>query len=216
MRKPILRLAVAAILAGAAGVSARQTATLESPRGSFAFRQQAASEVFRVVAQTMQVELQVDPRLTSKVSLELNNVSLRALLNALCESLGCRWRVEAAMLIVDRDEARQVEKTDDARGRQYVDAVNTILSVQLTDEPLRSAVAAVAKTSGTGCRVDVPKDYPDGPVNASIRNVPFLQALRLVFRTATHEKVELAVTGSLAPGTGTPVNCVIVPIKKPE
>jgi type II secretory pathway component GspD/PulD (secretin) len=55
----------------------------------------APDEVFRSFAKMLGVEAVVDPGVHGPLSVELHNVRVRVLLDTVCESLGCRWRLEA-------------------------------------------------------------------------------------------------------------------------
>jgi type II secretory pathway component GspD/PulD (secretin) len=216
MKQRIAYFLSAALLLVAVGASGQEL-TLDS-RGSFAFRQATAAKVFTFAAQSLKLEAVVDQSLKGNVSIELNGVSLRTLLNTACESLGCRWRVDGGKLIVDRDEALQAPSSREAdeAGERFVNAVNVLIpSIRLANEPLRSAVSIVAKEAGTGCRVSIPKDYPDSPVTLNLANIRLLDALRQTI-AASGGNVRLAVMGSLAAGTETPTNCVIVALKTPR
>ena len=215
MKQRIAYFLLAALLLVAVGASGQEL-TLDS-RGSFAFRQATATKVFTFAAQSLKLEATVDQSLKGNVSIELNGVSLRTLLNTACESLGCRWRVDGGKLIVDRDEALQPRSLEaDEAGERFVNAVNVLIpSIRLANEPLRSAVRIVAKEAGTGCRVSIPKDYPDSPVTLNLTNVRLLDALRQTMAVGGG-MVRLSVVGSLAAGTETPTNCVIVPLKIPR
>ena len=49
--------------------------------------------------------LQLDPKLTGSVTMELRNVTAETALRAVCESVGCRWRLDQGRLIVEPDRA---------------------------------------------------------------------------------------------------------------
>jgi type II secretory pathway component GspD/PulD (secretin) len=53
-------------------------------------------ELFTTLGKMMGVEAEVDPGVTGKVSVELHNVRVRTLLDAVCESVGCRWTMDSA------------------------------------------------------------------------------------------------------------------------
>ncbi|MFO7693924.1 MAG: hypothetical protein R6V57_12620 [Vicinamibacterales bacterium] len=214
MRRRLCSLLSVALFVVAPRANA-QPLTLDSI-GSFAFRQTPAANVFDTAAKSLGLGVSVDSRMPGRMSLELNNVSIRTLLNAACESLGCRWRVEAGQLIVEPNEVRKSPGTEaDLRGEMFLDAVNGVIPfVRLENQPLRSAVMIVAKDAGTGCRVSVPRDYPDNPVTLSATDVRLLDAIRQIFGAAGVQKVELAVAGSLASATGAPANCVIVALRR--
>jgi type II secretory pathway component GspD/PulD (secretin) len=53
-------------------------------------------ELFATLGKMMGVEAEVDPGVSGKVSVELHNVRVRTLLDAVCESVGCRWTMDSS------------------------------------------------------------------------------------------------------------------------
>jgi type II secretory pathway component GspD/PulD (secretin) len=53
----------------------------------------APGESFQSFAQMIGLEAQVDPGLEGKVTVRLRNVRMRTVLDAVCESIGCRWDI---------------------------------------------------------------------------------------------------------------------------
>ena len=51
-------------------------------------------DVFRSFGKLLGMEAVVDPGVKGAVSIELHNVRVRTQLDAICESIGCRWSVE--------------------------------------------------------------------------------------------------------------------------
>jgi len=69
----------------------------ESPldtRINMGVRDAPADDTFRTFAKLMSAEAVVDPALKGKVTVELKNVRVRTLLDAVCESIGCRWELQ--------------------------------------------------------------------------------------------------------------------------
>jgi type II secretory pathway component GspD/PulD (secretin) len=64
-------------------------------RVDLALKNAAPEEVFRTFAKMLGAEAAVDPGVHGPLSVELHNVRVRTLLDTVCESLGCRWRLES-------------------------------------------------------------------------------------------------------------------------
>jgi type II secretory pathway component GspD/PulD (secretin) len=53
-------------------------------------------ELFSTLGKLMGAEVVLEPGLTGKISIELHNVRVRTILNALCESAGCQWTLDSS------------------------------------------------------------------------------------------------------------------------
>jgi type II secretory pathway component GspD/PulD (secretin) len=82
------------LVAGAAWAEPADPGKLED-RVDLTLKNAAPDEVFRSFAKMLGVEAVVDPGVRGPLSVELHNVRVRILLDTVCESLGCRWRLEA-------------------------------------------------------------------------------------------------------------------------
>ena len=54
----------------------------------------AAVDVFESFAALVSAEPSIDPDLVGEITIQLNNVSTRTTMNAVCEMLGCKWWIE--------------------------------------------------------------------------------------------------------------------------
>jgi hypothetical protein len=224
MRRPALSVMVALFVSLCVSPPARAqrsndptaSPTLDT-RGSIAFNQSTPQAYFAFIAKTLKLDAQVDPRLTKPVSIRLDWVTVRTMLNTACEGLGCRWKVDGARLIVDWDEAQQALARDDTKERELTDAVNRIMVPPLAFHavPLRTALTlAVERSTVRQCRVALAKDFGDPIVNVDLtEKSPLLDALRAIL-SAAGINAELAVTGSLRNGSSVPDTCAVIVIKK--
>jgi len=210
MKKHLLWAAAAMLLAGTANLLAQEPTTLDS-RGAFLFVQRPPAEVFATVAKLLNAELVFDSRITRKVSIQLDfHMSLRTLLNTLCESAGCRWRMAGNKLIAEWDGAADAAPRPDPKWEQVADAVNVpVPSMTIENQPLASAVVAVTKAANSGCRVAVTSQYSNRRVTARLANMRLLDALRTLIAAAAGEQRELVVIGYLEPGNPVPTRCTI-------
>ena len=95
MRWNLLKGMVAvAWLVGAAAASGAEKSPLDE-RINMAVRDADAADTFRTFAKLINAEPVVSPELKGKVTVELKNVRVRTLLDAVCESINCRWELAA-------------------------------------------------------------------------------------------------------------------------
>lgn len=133
-----------------------------------------ASGTFELFARTAGIELSIDPAVAEKtLTLRIEKVRVRTALDAACDSLECRWRVEGGKLIVEAkprtppkpvDKAAQLDEKIDlkvtkARAADVLRTFGEILSVEVDIEdgvageltldleaaPVRTALDAVCK-----------------------------------------------------------------------
>ncbi|MCU0250674.1 MAG: hypothetical protein MUE61_10715 [Vicinamibacterales bacterium] len=66
---------------------------------------------FRAVAAAIDVGVTVSPSVTDPVNIAVRNVTARTALNAMCESVGCRWTLTDGILVVKpvRDSAAETQ-----------------------------------------------------------------------------------------------------------
>lgn len=74
-------------------------------RLSVSYQGVPVATVLQALAAVIGARLQIDPRLAGSVTLEVRNVTAETALRAVCESVGCRWRLDQGRLIVDPDPA---------------------------------------------------------------------------------------------------------------
>jgi TonB family protein len=72
-------------------------------RLSVSYQGAPVTSVLQALATVIGARLQLDPRLSASVTVELRNVSAETILRAVCESVGCRWRLDQGRLIVEPD-----------------------------------------------------------------------------------------------------------------
>lgn len=95
MRWNLLKGMVAVVwLLGAAVASGAEKSPLDE-RINMAVRNGDPGSTFRSFAKIMGAEAVVSPEIKGMVTVELQNVRVRTLLDAVCESIGCRWELAA-------------------------------------------------------------------------------------------------------------------------
>jgi TonB family protein len=94
-------LLLAALLAGSpARAQESHPSPLES-RVSLAYENVQPKPVFEAMAQALGCQLKFDDRITRLVTVEVQRVRAETAIKAICESIGCTWRLSAGVLIVD-------------------------------------------------------------------------------------------------------------------
>jgi TonB family protein len=88
------------VILSVAAHPAAQPKDLARERVELLFRDVPVAQVFPALAKSLGYELSLDPALRALVTIEVKNVTAATALNAICESIGCRWRLEGTRLVV--------------------------------------------------------------------------------------------------------------------
>ena len=108
----------------------------------------APARLFQFVQQSMLpgVELVVDPTLQRPVSITLEDVTVRTLLDASCDSIGCRWRIDGTRMTIE------AVPQDPARGRSWIPAKSPVMPAgsRFTNAAVASVLDAIRLTIGEG------------------------------------------------------------------
>jgi type II secretory pathway component GspD/PulD (secretin) len=87
-------LAVALVLAWLPTAGALAADNPLDARVNIALRDATPDDTFRSFAKLLNAEAEVAPSVKGKVTVELRNVRVRTLLDAVCESIACRWELQ--------------------------------------------------------------------------------------------------------------------------
>ncbi|HEX2644784.1 MAG TPA: hypothetical protein VHU81_17435 [Thermoanaerobaculia bacterium] len=126
-------------------------------------------EVLKTFGQIMSVPVDVDPTLRQPVSIRLEQVTVRTALNAVCESVGCDWRLEGGKLKVTAQPKAPAEPSSPPSLEKPID-------IKITDANLREVLATVAQILSYDLALD---PAIQGKITLSIEN----QGLRSVLDT---------------------------------
>jgi hypothetical protein len=179
------RLALALLLAAGFGVgvpaSASAQAFLET-RISVSFSSTSPATLFGVVAQmTMgRIGLAVDPSLQRPTTITLEDVKVRTFLDASCDSIGCRWRIEGNRLIVE------ALPPDPSRGRTWIQPKGTGMPTgsQFAHTTVATILDVIGRVIGEGRSYEVDAVSPNQQVTVDISNQDALRAIATVVRAA--------------------------------
>jgi TonB family protein len=116
-------------------------------RMSVSYQGAAVAQVFEALASVLGYRLQMDQRVTGSVTLEVRNVTAETALRAVCESVGCRWRIERAVLMVDSDPEASAKARADLYSQTRVTDVHQEIPAQIVwnDAPLDAVGKVLAR-----------------------------------------------------------------------
>jgi TonB family protein len=103
-----------------------------------------------MVARAMGVTLVLDPDVSERVTMRIARITTRTALDAICQSIGCSWRLDGQALHVD-DKPMETDSV-----RRLGEAFRKPLpsSFKFDRAPLRDVLAALSKESGVTWTVD--------------------------------------------------------------
>lgn len=134
-----------------------------------------AEQVLTVFAQIFQAELKLDPGVEGEVTITLFNVTARTVLNAVCEGLGCRWRLVLEgkpRLIVEPE--RPPSSRDDESAAAGTPLTDRPVTLEIDGTPAVDVLLAITKLYGLRMQIDAGLE---GTVTASLRDRPLREAL---------------------------------------
>lgn len=137
-------LVVAALLCCGGIAQAQEQLKL---RMSLSYQSAAVAAVFEALSTVLGFRLQLDKRVSGTVTLDVRNVTAETVLRAVCESVGCRWRIDKGQLVVDYDPAGSAQAQADLHAQIRVSDVHEELPVQIVwnDAPLDAAAKTLAR-----------------------------------------------------------------------
>jgi type II secretory pathway component GspD/PulD (secretin) len=127
-------------------------------------------ETFRAFGQMMGVEVVVDPGVTGKVTVTLQKVRVRTLLDAVCESIGCRWDLE--------DKKLRVTSTSTDKPAPVIrEALDSAIDLKVTKADARELLQTFGQIMGVEVSLD---PAITGKVSLELEKTPVRQALDTV------------------------------------
>jgi TonB family protein len=160
------------------GSPAQAQSPLQS-RVSLSYQGAPAGPVFQALAEDLGYRLRLDPKVAGAVTLDVRNVTAETVLRAICESIGCRWRVEASTLHVEHDPTAGAQGQGDRYAQVRVRDVYEDIPVQIlwNEAPMDAALKTLARMLDAELSLDhtlsdkritlsVNKDTPRTALNA--------------------------------------------------
>ena len=161
-------LAVAGLLGAGAALAAGNPL---DERVSLNLDNVSTDDTFRALSQMVGAErVVVDPGVTGKVTVTLKNVRVKTLLDAVCDSINCRWELQDKML-------RVTSLSPDRPAVDTRQALDTPIDLRVTDADARDLL----KTFGEIMSLPVSLDPAiSGKVSLELEKTPVRQALDAV------------------------------------
>lgn len=144
-------------------------------------KEAAVAQVLASFGQIVGAEAVIDPEIRGEVTIELHNVRAATALTAVCESLGCLWRIEDGMLKIDRDpEAKPApaRRSEPAEGESAA-GLDQPIDMALKDADLRQVLESFGRIAGARITID---PSLQGKVTIQLQNTPARTALDALCR----------------------------------
>ncbi len=139
-------------------------------RINIALREASAVDTFRSFAELMSANVLVDPAVRGPVTVELKNVRVRTLLDAVCESIGCRWSFEAGKPPVLKVTSQQHAKPK----RDHRASLQERIDLKITGADSREVLTTFAQIMSVGIEIE---PEVSGPVTFDLQRTPVADAL---------------------------------------
>ena len=151
------------------------------------------ADVFASFGEIVGREVVVDPAVTAPITIRLQKVTAGTALQAICESIECRWRFEAGKLAIrprpsegsaGPGAAKAAPKTPEG------DAGAQPISLSLRGARLEEVLNSFGKVLGV--EIEVAPEVADAPISIELQNVPAREAFDAVLDLANAEAVEVS------------------------
>lgn len=169
MKRMVLAAIAALMIAGTAGAAPDAL----DKRVSLDLRNATAQEAFKSLARVAGVQIEAKG-VSGDVTLELENVRVRTILTAICDTLGCRWDLQAGKLrITPLPEGERPTP----RVKPTAAALDAAIDLKVTDASVRDLLETVAQIMSAKAFVD---SGIEGKVSLDLPNTPLRQILDTV------------------------------------
>ncbi len=190
------RMLVLALVILSFGADALAQKDLARERVSLQFKDTPIAQVIPALAKSLGYELTLDPSLRAFLTLQVENVTAQTALTAICDSVGCRWRVEGNRLIVDARTDIVTILTENEKGRQAgragvnllnysVASLDSRLPFDITWSPVDVYVAFRMLARMRNAEVELDPALQGRKTTVSIRDASLRQAFDAVCRNAS-------------------------------
>jgi hypothetical protein len=116
-----------------------------------------AGKLFQTLGQLTGARIDLEPQFQAarSISIRLDNVTVATALNAVCESIGCRWRLKDGAIVIGPMRARE-------RRESRAGDLEARIDLRVTDTDLHGVMQAMAQILG------VELEYDDALAKAKI------------------------------------------------
>lgn len=174
------------LILAAGGAAASATSASAAPSGlderiDIQLEEADVQQVLASFGGIVSMEAHVDPAIEGEVTIELHNVRAATALTAVCESVGCRWRIEDGRLTIEKDpDAPPAPRAATGRAEgPSAERLATPIDLELEDADLRQVLQAFG--SIVQARVEIDETL-EGEVTIQLHDTPVRQALDAVCR----------------------------------
>lgn len=181
-RTTLAYFALLCLTAGGAGAArASQTAEGLDERLDIAMKDADVQQVLASFGEIYAGEADVDPAIEGEVTIELHNVRAATALTAVCESVGCRWRIADGRLRIEKDpDAPPALQAAPGRAEgPSAERLDTPIDLELEAADLRQVLQAFGSIVQARVVLD---ESLDGEVTLDLHKTPVRQALDAVCR----------------------------------
>lgn len=175
MKRKTLLIAALALLPWFAAAPSRAAEDALDQRINIGLRDADPADTFRSFAQIMGATPVIDGTLRGKVTIQVQNVRLRTLLDAVCESINCRWSLRNGQLLVA--PLRNVEEAL-AQSRP---ALEEPIDLKVTKANVKNLLKTFGELLGAEVELD---PRIEGTVDLDLEKTPVAQALDAVCEQA--------------------------------
>jgi type II secretory pathway component GspD/PulD (secretin) len=107
-------------------------------------------DVLQTFGKLLKLPAEIDPAIDKPLSLQVEQVTLRTALNAVCESVGCQWRIEGGKLL---KVTRLPETPEPERGKGSA-ALKEKIDIKVTNADARNFFTTVAQIMSGEVSID--------------------------------------------------------------
>ncbi len=179
------RMTLALLLATACGLGFPSDVSAQAfldARFTISFGSTSPAVLFSRVARLKMVGLEaaVDPSLQRSITITLEDVTVRTFLNAACDSIGCRWRVEGHTLVVE------ALPPDPSRGGSWIPPTGAAMpeGSQFVNTPVGTMLDVIGRVVGEGGSYEVDAVSANQLVTVDVSSQDALRAIATVVRAA--------------------------------
>jgi len=142
-------------------------------------------EAFGSLARSLDCEVSIDPAVQQPVTLRVANVTARTALGAMCESIGCRYRLDGKKLVIEPLSSKAGNKVESRiKSDQLLGIFKKPMpqGTRFENAPLSSVLAAIAAASGF--EITVEPFEADKKVTVDLSGRTIQEALKWVMDSA--------------------------------
>ncbi len=173
MKRTMLAAIAAFMIAGVASASPDEL----DKRVSLDLRNATAEEAFKSLARVAGVQISAEG-VSGNVTLELEKVRVRTILTAICDSIGCRWDLQAGKLrITPLAEGERPA----SQGRPSGPVLDAPIDLKVTDASVRDLLGTVGEIMSAKAVID---PGIEGKVSLELDNAPLRDVLDIICRTS--------------------------------